>query len=191
MAETPVEEHVHDGAPDPDDVVIEHPGKEAVRRASEGRTLEPDAVDDATAWFLSDEEEEDTELVQLNIGSAEEPRWINWTIRSVDAEVLRRIQRSGQNRAQRRRGGAMAVPDVDPQEANVRIVVEGTVKPNLAEIARKKGVPESADPSSASILVLKHRFRRKPGLIDQLAGRIMDLSGYDEEDVREAEAAKN
>ena len=40
-------------------------------------------------------------------------------------------------------------------------------------------------------MVLKHRFRRKPGLIDQLAGRIMDLSGYDEEDVREAEAAKN
>jgi hypothetical protein len=191
MADTPVEEHVDDGAPESDDVVIQHPGKEAVRLASEGRTLEPEAVDEATAWFLSDEEEEETELVQLNIGSAEEPRWINWTIRSVDAEVLRRIQRSGQSRAQRRRGGGMNVADVDMQEANVRIVVEGTVRPDLVQIAHKKGVPESADPASAAITVLKHRFRRKPGLIDQLAGRIMDLSGYDEEDVREAEAAKN
>jgi hypothetical protein len=191
MADTPVEEHVRDGAPDSDDVVIEHPGKEAVRLASEGRPLEPDAVDEATAWFLSDEEEEETEVVQLNIGSTEEPRWINWTIRSVDAEVLRRIQRAGQSRAQRRRGGGMLAADVDMQDANARIVVEGTVKPNLAEIAHKKGVQESADPTSASMMVLKHRFRRKPGLIDQLAGRIMDLSGYDEEDVREAEAAKN
>lgn len=190
MAETPVEEHVRDDAPDPDDVVVEHPGREAVRLASEGRTLEPEAVDEATAWFLSDEEEDETQDVRLNIGTPEEPRWINWTIRSVDAEVLRRIQRSGQNRSQRRRG-AIAGGDVDVQEANVRIVVEGTVKPDLREIAAKKGVPESADPSSAAIMVLKHRFRRKPGLLDQLAGRIMDLSGYDEEDVREAEAAKN
>ena len=139
MAETHVEEHVDDGAPDSDDVVIEHPGREAVRRASEGRPLEPEAVDDATAWFLSDEEEEETEDMQLNIGSAEQPHWINWTIRSVDADVLRRIQRSGQSRAQRRRGAAVTGADVDAQEANARIVVEGTIKPNLARDRRQEG----------------------------------------------------
>jgi Phage XkdN-like tail assembly chaperone protein, TAC len=189
MAETHVEEHE---APEPDEVRSVDPGREAVRRASQGATLSGEDVDAATEWFLTDEEEEDYEVVQLNIGSGDEPRWINWTVRSVDSEVLRRIQRQGQNRAQRRRGARTgALPDVDPQEANARIVVEGTVHPDLADIARRKGVPETADPTSAAMTVLKHRFRRKPGLIDQLAGRIMDLSGYDEEDVREAEAAKN
>ena len=38
--------------------------------------------------------------------------------------------------------------------------------------------------------VLLKRFERKPGLIAQLAGQIMALSGFDDEDVRDALSAR-
>lgn len=153
--------------------------------------MSAEQVDAATEWFLSDDEDPDTDYFEMNVGTPEEPRWIGWTIRSVDTEVLKRIRRQGENRSSRRRGGGVGLGDIDPQEANARIVLEGTITPDLYEVAQKKGVQNTADPSVGAMQVLKHRFRRKPGLIDQIAGRIMDLSGYNEDDLREAEAAKN
>lgn len=164
---------------------------ELIRATAEGRTLSPDEVDAATEWFLTDEEAPETDNFELNVGSPDNPRWIGWTIRAVDQEVLKRIRREGEQRTGRRSRAAGAIPDIDPQEANARIVVEGTVTPDLAEIARRKGIEQIADPMVAQIQVVKHRFRHKPGLVDQIAGRIMDLSGYNEDDVREAVAAKN
>ena len=164
-------------------------GRAAIRKLADDRTVTADEADAATEWFLADEEPADTDTFELNVGSPDVPRWISWTVRAVDQEVLRRLTRDG-GRATRRRGQS-GVPDIDPQEANAKIVVEATVAPDLAEIARVKGVQQTADPLFAQVQVVKHRFRHKPGLIDQIAGRVMDLSGYNEDDVREAIAAKN
>jgi hypothetical protein len=166
------------------------PGTTAVREAAAGHVTEHN-IDSATEWFLSDEPLVSQKNVEINVGTDEAKRWITWTITSVDGEVLKRIRREGEsggNRRQRRAGGAS---EIDPQEANARIVVEGTISPDLAEVARRKGLPETADPKYGAVQVLKHRLRDKPGLIDQLAGEIMSLSGYDEEDLRESLAAKN
>jgi hypothetical protein len=46
-------------------------------------------------------------------------------------------------------------------------------------VARQKGI---ADPA----MVLRHRFRRKPGLIDQLAAIVLERSGYDDDAIRDA-----
>lgn len=164
-----------------------------IREAAAGHDMTRADVDAATEWFLSDEELPATRTIRINVGSADAQRWIPWTIRSVDSDVLRRIRTEGQNRAARRARQATGLSEVDPQEANARIVVEGTVAPDLGEIVLKKLRDDQrpSDPAAARMIVLKHRFRHKPGLIDQIAGEIMSLSGYDEEDIQEATAAKN
>ena len=160
------------------------PGKEAVRAAAAGAKLTPEDQDAALEWFLSTDPEEDDEVttIEINVGTADKPRFIPWTIRSIDLDVLRRIRRQAMsgNRAARRAGGQ----EVDEIAANLRIILEGTVKPDIAAAARELGI---ADPATA----LRLRFKRKPGLLGQIAAEIMSLSGYDEEDVREAQAAGN
>lgn len=171
----------------------ERSSSDLIRTAAAGQSMTPDEVDAATEWFLSDEDTPDTKTIEINVGSADAQRWVAWVIRSVDGDVLKRIRAEGQNRAARRSRQATGMADVDPQEANARIVVEGTVHPNLDRIvdAKMPADRRPSDPNAARVMVVKHRFRNKPGLIDQIAGEIMSLSGYDEEDVREAEAAKN
>jgi hypothetical protein len=78
---------------------------------------------------------------------------------------------------------------VDATEAGLRTVVYGTVEPDLAEAARRKGLT-APDPAWGPMQIVKHRFRHKPGLVDQLTAEIFDISGFDEEDVRETKEVK-
>ena len=55
---------------------------------------------------------------------------------------------------------------------------------SLREAASMLGEP---DPAKA----LRQRFARKPGLIAQILTEIFSLSGYDDDDVREAQSAGN
>lgn len=147
---------------------------------------------DALAWLIGDDDEAEdvqTKDLTVNIGTYSQPRRIAWTIRNVDREVLKQLQREarGGNRAQRR-GNAPA--EVDPEAATLRIVSRGTVAPDLTEAARAKGIAEAPDPDYARMQILKWRFRNKPGLLDQLAGEIFDLSGYDDEAIQEAEGVQ-
>jgi hypothetical protein len=57
------------------------------------------------------------------------------------------------------------------------------VDPDVEALARDRGMtPEG---------LLQKQFRTKPGLIAQLSTQIMALSGFDDEDVRDALSAKN
>jgi len=168
---------------------------EAVTRAAEldgkkGDAQLPGEVEDAAlAWFLDDEEPEFTRTLEINVGTDDEPKWIPWTIRALDADEIRKLNRQSENRSARR-GGPQG--ERDPDLASRRIVAAATVKPDLVEIARQKGVQLAhGDDLWAPMQVLQWRFRAKPGLIVQLANDVFGLSGYDDEDIRGVSAGKS
>ena len=155
-------------------------GPDAVRAAASGRKLTTETENAAVEWFLDDQEPLERTF-EINVGTEDEKKWIPWTIRPVDLDVLRRIrQASSGNRAARRAGAG----GVDEVQVNVQIVVYGTVTPNLKEMAKRRGV---AAPEEA----LRMRFALKPGLLGQIAGEILSLSGYDDEDLRDPTTVGN
>jgi hypothetical protein len=139
----------------------------------------------ALDWFLNeDPQEAASDSVELNVGGpvgTGKERFVPFRIQVVDRERIRAIRKQSET-------GTGDEREVDEMEANLRIAVEGLLDPDLK-------VPENRvvrgqkymDPADA----LKARFAHKPGLIDQLAGKIVNLSGYDDKDVREVRAAKN
>lgn len=154
--------------------------------------LSAETVADATDWFLAeDPEEEVIATFEINVGVAKE-KWVRWTVKAIDRDRIRDLRKSASgNRAARRAGG-----EPDEMEVNRRIAVDGTVSPNLAdERLRTFQVPDGEgtrthnfiDPADA----LSYRFRHKPGLIDQIAAKVLSVSGYDDEDIREVAAAGN
>lgn len=171
---------------------VDAPGiPDAVKDAAARRQMDRPTADAALEWLLSDEDDgEVTKDVQINLAGGLGERWITWKLRSVDREILRSIQRTVTgNRAQRRGGG-----EADAGQANLRIVACATVEPDLVEAAKRRNIQEGPDPMFAPMQLLAWRFRGRPGLIDQLAGEVLNLSGYDEEDLRSGvmiEAAKN
>lgn len=150
--------------------------EEAVQAAARKQSLDDKNQGAALEWFLSSEADDPTKAIQVDVGVGEE-RWIDWTIRPIDLDALRRIRRLATV-------GPRGRQEVDDAQANLRIVVDGTVDPDLKAIAARLGI---ADPA----LALRQRFAAKPGLLGLIAGEILALSGYDDEKVREAEAAGN
>jgi hypothetical protein len=158
-------------------------GGELIQAAGKNEKLSEAEIADATEWLLSSDPEDFTHEIEINVGTPKKAKWINWEIKPVDLDTLRRIRKAateGSTRAQRR----AATGDLDEVEANLRIVVEGTVTPNLREAANQARLVDPAD-------ILRRRFGHKPGLLGQIAGEIMSISGYDDEDVREVDAAGN
>jgi hypothetical protein len=150
-------------------------GAEAVRAAAKNGKLSPEQENAAVEWFLSDSEPIE-KVIEFNVGTENEPRWIPWTVQPVDLEVLRRIRKNSQTT---RRGEGM-----DEVEANLKIVVAGTLNPDLRDMARQRGVPAPEE-------ALRLRFASKPGLLGQIAGEILSLSGYDAEDMRDPTTVGN
>jgi hypothetical protein len=151
---------------------------EALSRDAKVNTAEAQS---ATEWFLSEDPEEDVEpthTIELNIGVGEQERWITWVVRPIDGDELRRIQRQTQ---QLRRRGRQDEFQVD-QLGNLKVIVVGSVEPDIQAIAEQQGKPPEA--------ILLKRFARKPGLVAQLSAQIMALSGFDDEDVRDALSAR-
>jgi hypothetical protein len=146
--------------------------------------LTPEERADALAWFLSDTDDTDlTHTFEINVGGLENKHWVKWTIKPVDMDRLRRIRKQSQpagNRQQRRNG---QTGEFDEIAANVAIVVEGTVIPDLRAAARQLHAIEPG-------VLVRTRFAHKPGLLAQIAGEIMSISGYDDDDVREVDAAQ-
>jgi len=141
----------------------------------------PEAVS-ATEWFLSEDPEEDenqTHTIELNVGVGDQEQWVRWVVRPVDSDELRRVQRQTNVLRRRGRQDDLAID----QLGNLKVIIAGSVDPDIEAIAAQKGKqPEQ---------VLLDQFSKKPGLIAQIAGQIMALSGFDEEDVRDALSAKN
>jgi hypothetical protein len=147
--------------------------------------LDPATAADATAWFLSDEVEENASAtLPVNVAAAGAPeRWVNFKISVVDRDRIRDL----------RRESTITKPDgteqIDEMEANLKIAVEGLLDPDIKGDPRMRQVRGQTfvDPGDA----LRARFAHKPGLIDQIAGRVVQISGYGENDVREVQAAGN
>jgi hypothetical protein len=97
----------------------------------------------------------------------------------IEEDTLAQINRMGAanvNRQQRRQRSKA----VDTTMTNARVVAAGTVYPDLTQLCRDKGI---ADPA----MLVRMKFRRKPGLLIQLAGEVLTLSGFDDDDVRESQ----
>jgi hypothetical protein len=136
----------------------------------------------ALEWFLSEEPDEDVEqthTIEINVGIGDQQHWIAWMVRPIDTDELRRIQRTT---AALRRRGRQDDLGID-QLGNLKIIIAGSVDPDIEAIARTAHKAPEA--------ILQQRFKKKPGLIAQLSGQIMALSGFDDEDVRDALSAKN
>jgi hypothetical protein len=166
------------------------PKRAAVEKAAEGRKdLTDEDVMDATAWFLEEEPEGEAEravkTLEIDVG-IEKPRIIRWVVGSLDRERIAEIRTQAREQVAKRRGRRRSqdpFDDSDEMIANVRIAAEGTITPDL----RDSGVRgKYADPADA----LKHKFRHKSGIIDQLAGAVIKISGYSAEDVQEVDAVK-
>lgn len=179
------------GAPEGAVASAEPTASEIVGKAGESadaaKRLSPEEQLDALSWLLADEPETVPEITQtwvINVGTDEAPRNIDWTIKPLDADMMNFLREqtrktSVPNRAARRTRGDV---DFNVTDFNIRLVAAATVEPDLAEAARVKKV-QAADPLFGPVEIIRHSFARKPGLVDQLAGKVMLFSGYDEEDV--------
>jgi Phage XkdN-like tail assembly chaperone protein, TAC len=150
--------------------------------AKDPNALTPEQTIEATDFLLDDDPEHEEPLedtIELNVGTPGKPVWMKWTIRAIAEDTLAQINRMGAaaaNRQQRRQRGAQTT---DTTMTNARIVAAGTVEPDLVAACRERGL---ADPA----MLVRLRFRRKPGLLLQLSGEILSLSGFDDDDIRES-----
>ena len=167
-------------------------GREAVEKVAEAAdsrasqkelaALDAETHADALEWLLSDEaEDESVGMKRLEVdisGPGSPPRWITWTIKPIGADEIKECRKraSGVNRDARRRSPQA---EVELAEVNLHVLVAATVEPDLVEAAQKKGI---ADPS----IIVRHRFRAKPGVVDQLANEVYAISGYEDDVVRDA-----
>lgn len=143
---------------------------------------------DATEYFMSEEAAPpSTREFELNVGMFDEDtgeiadRYVKWTVQSISRKRIREIRRNSRDNKRR---GLGATGEMDDMNANLRIAAEGTLVPDLKAVAEAKGVHDPA-------LVLDARLQHKPGLIDQIAGEVLTVSGYDDDDIRDVAAGKD
>lgn len=193
-------------APDVQGGAEEDPRRPAVAKAShigtlpegapvtEANKLSPEEAQTALDWFLSDVDLPLSKELTVKLGDRE----YLWTIRAIDGDTIKRSRKmaeeGGSVAAKRARQTGVA-PEVDTLQANARIVVAGTVDPDLraaavAKMAHDGLTHNSPDQDFPAVRLLLHRMRAKPGIIDQIAVAILNLSGYDDEDVQEHAAGK-
>lgn len=163
----------------------DRPVGQVVRAAARGEKLAEDEVHDALEFFLAQEGEEveiEPKDLKLNVGTTANPKFIRWVIQPVDdAEIVQIRKRATKgSKAARRRGDA----EVDENLVARRIVVKGTIEPDIGELAKQLRLVDPAD----ALLTYFRKFG-KTGLILQISGEILNISGYDEDDVSEMDAA--
>lgn len=155
------------------------------KKVSRGRKVTDEQAQDALEWFLQadDSSEVEPKTLKLNMGTTDLPQWINWVIGPVEDTLITKIREQSRKgtRAQRRRGDA----EIDDMLVARRMVVEGTLNPDLRELGKKLKMVDPADAVQAFF-----QKAGKTGLITQLSGEILSISGWDEEDVQEVEAAR-
>lgn len=165
------------------DVQVDDPYVESRDALATGSADEAD-LETITEWLLSDQTEVNTRRLRIRLGgSDEQPLFAAWFIQAIGIDTIRSAEReaAGANRAQRR--GQQQ--QYDELKANLRIVAVGTAAvgapngPTLVALAQQKGL---RDP----VTLIEQKFVKRPGLIAQIAGEIMALSGFDADDVRAA-----
>lgn len=181
------ERHGGDGA-----ATSERDGQSLVEQAAQSlggaKRLDQQQRTDAMAWLLADDDEDmRTETWEFNVGTDDNPTWVEWQVGPIDADTMKELrararQAGSQNRQQRRQRTADGEDNFDVTLFNLLMVAHSTVSPNLGEVAAQRGVLVNGDMLAGPVEILKHRFRNKPGIVDQIAGKIMKLSGYDDDD---------
>ena len=159
----------------------ERPIPEVLAALASDKPVNQAEATSALEWFLSEEPDEDVEqthTIELNVGVGDDEHWITWVVRPIDTDELRRIQRQSATLRRRGRQDDLAID----QLGNLKVIIAGSVDPTSQALADQQGKQPEA--------VLLKRFVKKPGLIAQLAGQIMALSGFDDEDVRDALSAR-
>jgi hypothetical protein len=167
------------GSPPTDDDDLT--GDKLVKAAAKGDDLTTEQQASATDWLLSDSPEDapiQHKTLKINVGSDDEPRWIQWTIRSITPDELRAVQ-AATNRAARARRG-----ETDELDYHAKVLGVATVDPDVREIAKGSGAPSVSG-------FLRDRFNHKPGLIPQMTAEVMAMSGFDDSHVQEVEAGKS
>jgi hypothetical protein len=187
------------GPPAEDELTVALPAAAAAEErdligevATQGVKGDPDRAKAALDWFLEAEPEDEADDVvyPLEINISTDPkveRYITWTVKPMASTRIDELRRAFTMQTPRKRRRAEGDSQVDIARFNAALVFEATVSPDLKEAARRKN---NADGAS---LVL-WRFRKKPLLVDQIAGQVLQYSGADEDDLREAReviAAKN
>lgn len=180
-------------SPMPDDEETSSRGEDAVKKAAtspkHAQTMSDVERLDATQWLLT--ADPDAEVARrsfwINVGTDEAVREVNWTVGALDSDTIDSIRKSviamAQPNRQMRRAGVET--DFDTVEFHRRCVGIATIEPNLAEVAQQKNL-STADPYMGPARVLETHFRHKPGLVTQLFGEVMQLSGWDDADVSRA-----
>lgn len=202
---TPPEEDVQEidedeGQPDPRDLITTSgggPGKDAVRRASKSsEAAEEMSVTermDAVEWFMSDDPDESPAIrkLELNVSTdPDNPKYVEWIVQAIGRERIQEIRDAARKHGRGRKRRAQQSDDESDAgvRANLRIAAEGTVYPNLRDDQlRNLHGKQFLDPAD----VMNYRFRNKQGLIDQIAANVIEVSGYDEDDVQEIDAVGN
>lgn len=159
--------------------------KAEIAALADGEKLNREAQADALAWLLEPEEDDETLMPQehfrVNVSTDRSaPRFIDWTIQGISSSQLQRLRAE----TQRGRGGKNArnnpaMEQAIQDEINLKIVLSGTVIPSFQAAANRQ--------NTSPLTLIKVRFQRKPFLIDQLVGKILSLSGMDEDDVVSAD----
>lgn len=142
---------------------------------------------DATDWFLSSEEEEDGwKDFDLNVSNGDVKKWVRFRVQASTRERIDQIRDQNTMTVLDAKGVEEKKPD--GPAISLRTAVEGLVRPDLSKPeARRVRGQDYMDPADA----LAARFAHKPGLIDQIAGQVIAVTGYDDEDMREVAAGKS
>lgn len=181
------QEDVREGAAS-DDVRVtgQHDPSELIRRAAaqqdkQADTLNETEQEDATEWLLGafDDPPAVTNTLSVNVGGiGSHRREILWEIKAIPGPMIRKIRDQAEMLV-RRQGPNPSGMGSAGFNANVRIVIEGTTSPDIRQVAKRRNVVDAAD-------VLMMALENKQGLIEQIAGSILTLSGYDQDDVQDA-----
>jgi hypothetical protein len=144
-------------------------------------------VHDATEWFMSDEEEiEGFKDFDLNVGQ-QTPKWVRFRAGALLRERINEIREQNTATVTDPRTGRDE-KKINEAGVNLRIAAEGLLIPNLKDPkTRRVRGQDYMDPADA----LTARFAHKPGLIDQITGEVIDVSGYNDDDKREVRAGKS
>lgn len=167
------------------------PGRTAVEEAAKSpETAKEMAASermDAVEWFMADDPDEAPAQRKLELDVStdpDHPKIIEWVVQALERETIQQIRDKAKKAPGRRRARQGDESAENVAVANTRIAAAGTLYPNLRD-ERVRG--DFMDPADA----LKYRFRNKSGIIDQIAGHVIEVSGYDEADVQEVNAVGN
>lgn len=140
------------------------PEEAAAIAANDTAELTPSQVESATDYFLAEEEEQPTALrFQVNVAAAGQPsRWIWWTVRSLHRPEIKELRQDATD------------PNTgltDDMDLNMRLVIRASVEPDFSAPAVLGKYSDPAD-------LLNRRFAHKPGIIEAVARKVNEMSGY-------------